>query len=171
MVVIASDLVLYEPTFIAAADVDKAGGPISGPLKKVEGILDEIFFTSASKPVGQGSNVRYSKVFARNDNSADVLSDVRVYMGTIEHLGQIAIALEVSSGIAILDGDQVLASPLTAPTVVSFVEPFSYAAGLTIGNSGTLKALSAQGIWLRQTISEGIAADASAPVEVVFGNI
>lgn len=171
MVVIQSDLVLYEPTFIAATDADKVGGPTSSPLKKVDGIVDEIFFTSASKPVGQGSNVRYSKVFARNDNLSDALSAVRVYMGTIEHQGQIQIALEVSSSIAILDGDQIIASPQTAPTVVAFVEPFSYAAGLTVGIDGILGAKKAQGIWLKQIISEGIVADASAPVEIIFGNI
>ena len=168
--VIPSDLVLYEPSLIASTDDDEVGGGVSGTLEKVDGIVDEIFFTSASKPVGQGATVRYSKAFARNDNATEILSDTRVYLGIREHPGQIEIALEHSLGIAILDGDQILASPLTAPAATSFSTPLNYAAGLTVGNSGWLTAQSAQGIWLKQSISEGIAADASAVVQIVFGN-
>ncbi len=170
MVVVASDLVLYEPSLIASTDLDEVGGGVSGTLARVDGIVDEIFFTSSSKPSGSGTTVRYSKIFARNDNISDVISDVRVYFDAREHPGQIEIALEHSLGIAILDGDQILASPLTAPASTAFATPVNYAEGLTIGNSGTLKALSVQGVWLKQTISEGINSDASAFVEVVFGN-
>lgn len=170
MVVIASDLNLYEPSLVAVTDNDEVGGAISGSLARVDGIVDEIFFTSSSKAVGQGNNTRYSKVFARNDNVSDTLSDVRVYMGAIEHTGQIAIALEQSAGIAILDGDQIIASPQTAPIVSAFSEVFNFANGLTAGFDGILGPLQAQGVWVRQIITEGIDADASAFVDIVFGN-
>ncbi len=170
MVVIASDLNLYEPSLVAVTDADPVGGAISGSLARVDGIVDEIFFTSSSKALGGGNNTRYSKVFARNDNSADTLSDVRVYLGNVEHFGQIAFALEQSAGIAILDGDQIIASPQTAPVVSSFSQVATYAAGITVGADGLLGPLKAQGVWIRQIITEGINADGSAFVDVVFGN-
>lgn len=170
MVVTATDLVLYEPSFLAASDADPVGGTIDSGLNPVDGLIDEIFFTSASKPVGQGDNIRYSKVFGRNNNTSLALSNTRVYIGVIEHAGQIEIALEQSAGIAILDGDQLIAGPQTAPTVSAFSAPSTYATGLTVGNSGLLGSLQAQGIWLKQSISEGIAADVSAFVDIVFGN-
>jgi len=170
MVVAATDLVLYEPSFLALSDGDKIGGKVSAALNPVDGLIDEIFFTSSSKPVGQGANVRYAKVFARNDNTTDGLSDVRVYINVIEHTGQVKIALATSAGIAILDDDQVTAGPRTAPTG-TFTSPTNYAAGLTVGNGGFLGPLKAQGIWLKQSISEGIVADVSAFIDIAFGNV
>lgn len=169
MVVTATDLVLYEPSFLAASDADPVGGVIDTGLNTVDGLIDEILFTSASNPVGGGATVRYSKVFARNDNISG-LPDTRVYIGVIEHAGQIEIALEQVAGIAILDGSQLIVGPKTAPVVSSFSAPATYAAGLTVGNNGLLGSLEAQGIWLKQSIPEGIVADVSAFVDIVFGN-
>jgi len=170
MVVAATDLVLYEPSFLASSDGNKVGGAISSALNPVDGLIDEIFFTGSSKPVGQGANVRYSKVIARNDNITSGLSDTRVYITALEHTGQISIALEQSAGIAILDGTETIVGPRTAPVVSAFSAPTTYAAGLTVGNGGLLGPLKAQGIWLKQSISEGIGSDVSAFVDITFGN-
>lgn len=169
-VVVASDLNLYEPSFLAASDGDPVGGAIDTGLNPINGIVDEIFFTSSSKPVGQGANVRYSKLFARNDNITATISDMRVYIDALEHSGQIEIALEQSAGIAILDGSQLIVGPKTAPIVGSFTAPTNYAGGLTIGADGLMGPLKKQGIWIKQSISENIGTDVSAFVDITFGN-
>ena len=52
----------------------------------------------------------------------------------------------------------------------TFSKPFSYADGLPVGNSSLLGSTQAQGIWIKQSISAGIASDASAFVDIKFGN-
>jgi len=171
MAIVASDLVVYKPTFLAVTSGDKVGGPISSGLNLFLGIVDEIFLTSVSKAVAQGNTVQYSKLFCRNDHGSDTLSDVRTWIQSIEHSGQIHIALEVSSGIAVYNASQTISNPTTAPTVTGWSTPFRFSDGLLFANSGFLQVGQAQGVWLRQTISEGLTADASAPFNIAFGNI
>lgn len=171
MVVTASDLVLYQPSFLPISANIVVGGGIGSPLTGFQGIVDEIFLTSASKSVGEGTNVRYSKFFIRNDDTSDSISDMRVWVLSQEKPNQVNMALEVSAGLAIYDGTQLVTNTSTAPIVTGFSNPTNHSDGLLFANSGIQGAGQAQGIWLRQTITEGLAADGSVPFTVAFGNV
>lgn len=171
MVVTASDLTLYQPSFLPISANATVGGGVGSPLTEFQSIVDEIFLTSASKAVGQGTNVRYSKLFCRNDDASDSISDMRTWILSQEKPNQINIALEVSAGLAIYDGTQTITDTSIAPVVTGWSNPANHSDGLLFANSGIQGAGEAQGIWLRQTITEGLAADGSVPFQVTFGNI
>jgi len=75
---------------------------------------------------------------------------------------------EIKIGLAsTLNDSASSANDLTSPAGISFTKPNSANAGLTMANGGSLTALSAQGMWMQQTIPAGLAT--SSDIQIVRG--
>lgn len=81
--------------------------------------------------------------------------------------GKFSATREVSLGLEnSLNGSQTIANPTTAPSSVSFFQPRTAAAALSV-IGGTLASTAGQGVWLRQVIREQIAGDSRT--QTLFG--
>lgn len=153
MSVVGTDLKLYAAAAMPNDDTSLNGGAIDAG-SEITGALDEVFKDAYSKETGDGDRIVYRKVFLKN-TSATTLTGVKVWMSADEH-DYITLDLEAS-----VDGNDTSTNRITAPAGYSFAEHASEGAAHTLPGDGNLDAGEAIGVWLKKTIPENQAPDAS----------
>lgn len=154
MSVVSTDLKLYAAANMPNDDTSLNGGAIDVGAE-ITGALDEVFKDAYSKETGGGDRIVYRKVFLKNTNGATTLSSVKVWMSADEH-DYITLDLESS-----VDGSDTSTNRITAPAGYSFGEHASEEAAHALPGDGNLDAGEAIGVWLKKTIPENQAPDAS----------
>jgi len=154
MSVVSTDLKLYAAAAMPADDTSSNGGAIDTGAE-ITGSLDEVFKDAYSKETGDGDRIVYRKVFLKNTNGSIALSGVKVWMSADEH-NYITLDLEAS-----VDGNDTSTNRVTAPAGYSFAEHASEGAAHTLPGDGNLDSGEAIGVWLKKTIPENQAPDAS----------
>ncbi len=119
-----------------------AGGGVIPTSLTANSIFDDV--AGAEEQAG---DVEYRCVYVRNSGDVSAtLTVVWLSANTVDTGTQIAMGL----GSSAVDGtEQTVANENTAPTAVTFSEPSSEGAGLSIG---TLASGSHKAVWLRRTI-------------------
>lgn len=151
MAVTPTDLKLYQSLNMPNNDEDLNGGAIAAV--EITGVLDEVFIDAYSEETGEGDRIVYRKVFFKN-TSATALTVARVWMSADEHD---YITLDLESAV---DDDHTSTNRVTAPADHVFAEHNSEATAHAVP-TGTLGAGEAIGVWLKLTIPENQAPDAS----------
>ncbi len=125
-----------------------AGGGVVPTSLTANSIFDDV-----SGAEEQAGDIEYRCVYVRNSGDVSAtLSVIWLSANTADTGTQIAMGL----GSSAVDGtEQTVANENTAPTSVTFTEPSSEGAGLSIG---TLAAGSHKAVWLRRTIDAGAGA-------------
>ena len=152
MSVTPTDLKLYEATSMPNNDEDVNGGVINAAAE-IEGVLDEVFIDAYSKETGAGDRIVYRKVFFKN-TSATALTVAKVWMSADEHD---YITLDLESAV---NDNHTSTNRITAPADHTFAEHNTEALAHAVPGA-SLAAGAAIGIWLKLTIPENQAPDAS----------
>jgi len=154
MSVVSTDLKLYCSVNMPNDDTSLNGGAIDA-ASEITGALDEVFKDAYSKETGGGDRIVYRKVFFKNTNGATTLEDVKIWMSADEHD---YITLDLESAI---NGTDTSTNRITAPAGYTFAEHASEGAAHALPGDGNLDAGEAIGVWLKKTIPENQAPDAS----------
>ena len=160
-------LSLILSSFQAASDGAVEGGKVSHNNAGLPAGKNLFLFATTSKPTGQGITRHYKKMFFKNF-SVDRVVNAKIWIDSQERSPQIKIAHERNAlnGGHIIDGSDRVAAPTTKPanlTLTNFTLATNSTNAIQAGGSGSLPGGSAFGIWVLQTISEGLLADSSVP--------
>lgn len=152
MSVVANDLKLYQAANMPNDDTSLNGGAVT--VSEITGVLDEVFIDAYSKEAGEGDRIVYRKVFFKNTNGADTLSNAIIWMSADEH-DYITLDLEAAKG-----GNDTTVNRITAPGGYVFAEHNTEVTALAVP-TGILAAGEVIGIWLKLTIPAGESPDIS----------
>lgn len=152
MGVTPADLKLYEAAAMPNDDSSSNGGAINAAAE-ITGVLDEVFIDAYSKETGEGDRIVYRKVFFKN-TAATALTVAKIWMSADEHD---YITLDLDDAV---DGTTTSTNRITAPAGRSFAEHASEGAAHAVPGAA-LATGEAIGIWLKLTIPENQAPDAS----------
>ena len=127
------------------------------------GYVNELFahIVAPLSGISTGS-YQYRQLFIRNDN-AKVSTNTRLWLDSVEHTGQISIALSQgpTQSISNATGDPPGAIPL-------WYHPIDYSTGLEIG---TMATGDASGVWIRQILSGVVQEDPYATFRIHVGGV
>lgn len=155
MSVVDTELKLYASAGMPNDDTTLNGGAIDAG-SEITGALEEVFKGAYSKEVGGGDRIVYRKVFFKNTNGVTALTEAKVWMSADEH-NYITLDLESS-----IDGNNTSTNRITSPANgVSFGEHANEGAAHILPGDQKLDPGEAIGIWLKLTIPEDQAPDAS----------
>lgn len=135
----------------AQADPNLSLGEFMASTAWAGGVVHDLF-DAVSGAENAASDVEYRCVFIHNDHATLSLTVAKVWM-TAEVAGGASVSIGLDpAGAKAEDSATAQAAEIvnegTAPAGVSFSEPGSYAAGLSIG---TLAAGQCYGVWIRRT--------------------
>lgn len=152
MAVTSTDLKLYEAAAMPNDDTSTNGGAINAAAE-ITGVLDEVFIDAYSKETGEGDRIVYRKVFFKN-TAATALTVAKIWMSADEDN---RITLDLESAV---DDNHTSTNRIIAPADHTFAEHNSEALAHAVPGAA-LGAGEAIGIWLKLTIPENQAPDAS----------
>lgn len=147
----------YNPTGYTTGVV---GGPITSVL--VSGYIGELFPTREAPPEGYGNvYTQYRKIHVKNEYQS-TSTNTTVWLSSVEHPDQIAIALEYT-------GNSTINSGVAAPQYIdTWYSPTTYAEGVLIG---TLSPNASTGVWIKQTLTGTAKADNFASFSIKIGGV
>lgn len=110
--------------------------------------IDGLFDTVSGAESAAG-DVEYRCVYLHNANGADTMLGAKVWISAQTPNASTVLAIGVGTS-AVNGTEQTIANESTAPSGVTFTEPASNAAGLSLGD---LPAGQHRAIWLRRTVT------------------
>jgi len=151
---------IYKSQYNSNSLTGQVGGSIGSSV--LSGFLSELFYHVEAPPSGTTNAVyQYRKVFIKNTYPA-TSETTKVWLESVEHPEQIHISLSAS-----LNDTSSTATGQPAG-VTGWVNPDTYATGLSIGN---LASNAYTGIWIREGLSGISTADPFASFRLVVGGI